>query len=531
MSLPQLEAMPGVASPAPIDARLTSARGNRRRATTPEAAPKPEQGSLWRHSHQARPLYWLMLDWGVAALNTALIYALIVHNNPAFSWVANTWLTFTVYAVCLTFGGAVAGLYERRTLLLTGRTLLRSVLAQLITLAVWYTVIHAALYVAPSRLIGLYLALGQLCLTIPLRWAACRAAAGAPLNVLFIGGAVGARQLAHTLHDAWRGHYRVIGYVSPRQAAAGSAFVDLDDDTLRRTSFDASGDCPSRSRFEPDPPASPGVRRLGGLDEIDHVLDREGVAQVVVDQTISNDREIEAALVTCLERGRRITSETVFAESLLGEAPTHALNTQWFLLADLKLTSGYDAAKRMADVCSACLGLLLTAPLWPLLALLIKLDSPGPVLFQQKRVGQLSKPFTIYKFRTMRQDAERDGAQWARVGDARVTRLGRFLRQSRLDEIPQFWNILRGDMSLVGPRPERPEFVDQLVERIPHYRERHLIKPGLTGWAQINYRYGASVEDAQRKLCFDLYYLKHRSFELDLIIMMRTCGALALGAR
>jgi len=163
--------------------------------------------------------------------------------------------------------------------------------------------------------------------------------------------------------------------------------------------------------------------------------------------------------------------------------------------------------------------------------LLVKLTSPGPVIYTQSRVGRYGKPFTIYKFRTMQHDAEKGGAQWAKSGDVRATPLGRFLRKSRLDELPQLWNILRGDMSLVGPRPERPEFVEKLRQHIPHYDMRHLVLPGLTGWAQVRFRYGASLEDSQRKLAFDLYYVRHCGLAFDLAICLRTLAAMAKGAR
>lgn len=170
----------------------------------------------------------------------------------------------------------------------------------------------------------------------------------------------------------------------------------------------------------------------------------------------------------------------------------------------------------------ALLLLFLTSPLWLLIVFLEKILSPGRVLFKQKRVGKNGKIFELYKFRTMIEEAEKTGAQWATPNDPRVTPLGRFLRQTHLDELPQLINILKGEMSFIGPRPERPEFVKELEEKIPFYSFRHLIKPGLTGWAQINYPYGASLEDAKNKLEFDLYYLKNRSLFLDLEILIKT---------
>jgi exopolysaccharide biosynthesis polyprenyl glycosylphosphotransferase len=179
------------------------------------------------------------------------------------------------------------------------------------------------------------------------------------------------------------------------------------------------------------------------------------------------------------------------------------------------------------DVAVAGLGVLLVSPLMPVLALLIKLDSPGPIFFRQVRVGQGDKEFTLIKFRSMRQDAESaTGAVWAEQDDARVTRLGRLLRKYRLDEIPQLFNVLHGDMSLVGPRPERPEFVAKLAEMIPYYSERHFVKPGVTGWAQVCYPYGASVQDAIEKLRYDLYYVKNLSIFFDIRIMLRTIAVI-----
>jgi lipopolysaccharide/colanic/teichoic acid biosynthesis glycosyltransferase len=162
-------------------------------------------------------------------------------------------------------------------------------------------------------------------------------------------------------------------------------------------------------------------------------------------------------------------------------------------------------------------------PLFPLLALLIKLDSRGPVFHKQERVGQDGRVFELWKFRSMREDAERQtGPVWSTAKDSRVTRVGRYLRRTRLDELPQIYNVLRGDMSLVGPRPERPHFVAQLCRDIPYYNLRHCVKPGLTGWAQINYRYGHSVEDALEKLQYDLFYIKNISWLLDSVILFDT---------
>jgi len=175
------------------------------------------------------------------------------------------------------------------------------------------------------------------------------------------------------------------------------------------------------------------------------------------------------------------------------------------------------------------IGAILSLPIGLLTAILIKLDSSGPVFYKQERVGKSGHPFTLVKFRSMRMDAEQAGPVWASEGDDRATRLGRIIRKIRVDEIPQFWNILRGEMNFVGPRPERPHFVAQLAQEIPFYEQRHLIPPGLTGWAQIKCAYGASIEDARQKLQYDLYYVKNQSLILDFLILFETIKIILFG--
>ena len=178
--------------------------------------------------------------------------------------------------------------------------------------------------------------------------------------------------------------------------------------------------------------------------------------------------------------------------------------------------------RRLRDITGSLLLLFLTLPLCLLVACLIKLESRGPVMYRQERVGLHGKVFTLLKFRSMRQDAEARGPAWAQQQDPRVTRVGAFIRRTRIDELPQLINVLKGEMGFVGPRPERPHFVDQLAEVIPFYRDRACVKPGITGWAQVNYPYGASIEDARQKLSYDLYYVKHRNLFLDVLILFAT---------
>jgi len=230
-------------------------------------------------------------------------------------------------------------------------------------------------------------------------------------------------------------------------------------------------------------------------------------------------------------RGAFVQDGTEFYEQITGKIPIESLR-----LGSLLFSSGFHLSrflviyKRLASIVASIVGLTLCLPLLPFVALAIKLTSPGRLLYRQKRVGRNDAIFYCYKFRTMRADAEADtGATWALDEDPRITSVGHFLRTTRLDEIPQLWNVLKGDMSLVGPRPERPEFIEWLKQEIPYYNLRHTVRPGITGWAQIRYKYGSSVEDAKEKLRYDLFYIKNMSPGLDALIFFDTIKTILLG--
>jgi sugar transferase (PEP-CTERM system associated) len=217
-------------------------------------------------------------------------------------------------------------------------------------------------------------------------------------------------------------------------------------------------------------------------------------------------------------------------ERISGRVPLDGLSPSAVIFSQgFKIRYPLRVARRMVSTTVSFIALALCLPLIPFIILAIRLSSPGPIFFRQARVGYGGRQFTIFKFRTMRQDAEANGAVWASKNDPRITSLGRFLRKTRLDEIPQLWNVLRGDMGFVGPRPERPEFVQWLVNEIPYYNLRHMIRPGITGWAQVRYQYGASLEETKRKLEYDLYYIKHLSLGLDLLILFETIKTIILG--
>lgn len=229
-------------------------------------------------------------------------------------------------------------------------------------------------------------------------------------------------------------------------------------------------------------------------------------------------------------RGVKIEEAASWLEKISGKIEVENLYPSWLVFGHgFRRSSMFQVTRRFISIVVSLIGLILTAPLIPFIMLVIKLDSPGPVLYRQRRVGKGGHVFDVIKFRTMRQDAEAgNGPQWAGEQDPRVTRVGRFLRSSRLDEIPQLWCVLKGDMAFVGPRPERPEFVEWLSREIPYYGVRHIVRPGLTGWAQVRYKYGSTVEDAREKLQYDLYYIKNASIGLDLMIMFQTIKTVLL---
>jgi sugar transferase (PEP-CTERM system associated) len=227
--------------------------------------------------------------------------------------------------------------------------------------------------------------------------------------------------------------------------------------------------------------------------------------------------------------GVLIENSSALMERLTGKLPLDGLFPSALIYAEgFRMSTTQQLLRRLLSVAVSFVALIICLPFIPFIILAVRLSSPGPIFFSQTRVGYHGQLFTAYKFRTMREDAEAQGAAWATKDDPRVTSIGRFMRSSRLDEIPQLWNVLRGDMAFVGPRPERPEFVQWLSKEIPFYDLRHMLRPGITGWAQVRYRYGASLEETKRKLEYDLYYIKHHSIGLDLLIMFETIKTIVL---
>jgi sugar transferase (PEP-CTERM system associated) len=266
-----------------------------------------------------------------------------------------------------------------------------------------------------------------------------------------------------------------------------------------------------------------------GLDETVRKL---GVDEVIVAVRQQRGGVLPLrALLNCRLAGVRITDMARFFERVQSQIPVDLLKASWLIYGNGFRQGWFRThVKRTFDIVVCASLLVFTLPIWALTALLILLESGAPIIYRQERVGLGGRTFSVLKFRSMRQDAEKDGKPcWAAVGDARITRLGRFLRRTRIDELPQLINVLKGDMSFVGPRPERPVFVDMLTREVPFYAMRHSVKPGITGWAQVRYSYGASVEQAVKKLEYDLYYVKNNTLFLDLLILIETVRVVLLG--
>jgi sugar transferase (PEP-CTERM system associated) len=318
-------------------------------------------------------------------------------------------------------------------------------------------------------------------------------------NVLILGTGNAAVGLARELLGHRSEGFRVVGFLSRDPADVG------------------------KSLFNPSV--------VGTYDELITTTERFHVHSVVV--ALDDQRGVLplSELLTCKLRGVHVAQSAEFYESLSGQLPVRNLRPSSIIFSQgFRKPRFFMTTRRIVEFALALLGLILTAPIMLLAAVAIALESGFPILYRQERVGQHGKAFTLVKLRTMRQDAEKNGAVWASAGgDPRVTLIGRFLRKSRIDEFPQLWNVLRGDMSFVGPRPERPVFVEELQAHIPYYEERHSVKPGITGWAQVRHGYTSTTEESEAKLRYDLYYIKHMSFWLDLQIVLDTFKVIAFG--
>ncbi len=446
---------------------------------------------------------WMIFDILVVCSGTLIGHNLFVwwEPTPVTLFDSHLWIASGILASSVILAGSMFGLYETSTLWSRSRIVARCMMTVTVAMAATWLVMHLLMYSTLSR----------------------RAAATGV--VIFLLNASLVRLLAHQAVREVRRGLLVIG----QGPLTGRIIRSVQRGSV--PGYRLVGVVHSESQGRHDHGVSD-IPFVGDIRNIEELCRQHDVAEVVVaEDSMHNPLDVRAAM-ECLKLGCRVTDETTFFESLYYEVPVSHITPHWFLAADLKgQRQEHSVAKRVFDILTAGLGLIVSAPFFPIIALLVRLGDGGPAMYSQKRVGQGGRVFTLHKFRTMRADAEAGGSTWASANDPRVTPVGKWLRKLRFDELPQLWNILRGDMSVVGPRPERPEFVSPLCSLIPFYDQRHLMKPGLTGWAQINLGYGATIADARRKLQLDLYYIKHTSLELDLIILLRTFGTFCLGSR
>ncbi|HKS26944.1 MAG TPA: TIGR03013 family XrtA/PEP-CTERM system glycosyltransferase [Pyrinomonadaceae bacterium] len=373
------------------------------------------------------------------------------------------------------------------------------------SLGLAWVALALASYALPQLMIGrgVWLIALPLALTLTITWrVAIHWFLGHPEigeRILIVGSGGAAIEIAREVLGRRDAGYRVLGFVDSNPELVGKSLIN--------------------------------PRVVGLTSDLEEIVKREGVDRIVVSMGERRGQfPSEQLLRLSLSGNVSIEEGASFYERLTGRVNLDMLRPSWLIFSSRGRQARMNAFMRSTfHRMVALAGALLSLPIAVLTAILIKLDSKGPVLYRQERVGRNGRTFTVMKFRSMRTDAEKNGPVWAQTSDDRVTRVGRVIRKIRVDEIPQFWNILKGEMSFVGPRPERPHFVAQLAEEIPYYEQRHLIAPGLTGWAQIKYPYGSSIEDARQKLQYDLYYIKNQSLMLDAAILFETVKTIIFG--
>src|SRR5690349_21743342 len=376
----------------------------------------------------------------------------------------------------------------------------RELIVRLLQAAGTASIILAALYfVAPDLMIGngIFVSALFVILFAILAWRLAFNSVTGSLKLdeerlLFVGTGEAARKVARQILDQHEFAYRVVGFIDDDPARIGERIVN------------------------------PAI--VGTPADIDRLIAEHHIDRIVVGLSDRRGKLPVEELLRAKMAGVRVEDATTTYERVTGKILIDDLRPSWLIFSDgFRVSHLTRLVKRTIDLTLALVMAIVALPLMAFTALIVWLDDGGPVLYRQERVGENGRTFVLSKFRSMRKDAESGGQPiWAKDGDDRVTRVGLFLRMTRLDELPQLWNVIRGDMSFVGPRPERPFFVEQLSRAIPFYQQRHAVKPGLTGWAQVKYRYGSSLEDAMEKLRYDLYYIKHLSVFFDLTIVFDT---------
>jgi sugar transferase (PEP-CTERM system associated) len=444
----------------------------------------------------------LVLDIGLLALSLRLSYSVRFYfETPFFD--SSMWLRGLAFIVPIIAALYFNGLYDLKYSIERHRMLMALCRAFAVAaLALWALYYATYTWLTPGR--GVFVI--ALCISF-VSIGACRMALpwilgrqGLAERILIVGSDHAAIEIAREILCRGNLGLRVIGFVSDDPKVQGKSLIN------------------------------PTV--LGPVDMVADLAREHRVHRVVVGQQERRGKLNLEGLLRCKTSGVPVEEGVEYYEKLTGKIMLESLNlrSQLVFSKGFMVSRGTVALKRLADIVISCVGLLLAAPIMMAVGLAIRLESPGPVFFRQRRVGRFGREFTILKFRSMRADAEEDGApRWAQPNDPRVTRLGRFIRRTRLDELPQLWSVLKGDMSLVGPRPERKPFVDELSRHNALYSQRLVVRPGVTGWSQIQAPYASSLEESIEKLKYDLYYIKNLSFALDLTILASTARTVLLG--
>lgn len=451
-----------------------------------------------------RRLFLILID--LLLVNAAVIFAfaiwsyrgekefvaLLSSQGQWFLLLSSVWLLFEF----------LNGLYDLRVVVefgATSRALVQTfVIVLFVYLAIFFALTDPGLQPVLPRGIVLYQGIIAVALIALWRGVYIKLAPRAPFRsrALIVGAGHAGRTIAQTIQNEFQAHYDVVGFV--------------DDDPSKRGQV------------------IEGVAVLGEHTDLVRLSQQHHVNQVIWAVTRQVSDEMFRALLDVQELGIEVMPMQLLYEQITARVPVEYIGDSWYVALPLGHagTSGvYPAAKRAFDFTFALIGTLVSGLFLPFIAFAMRLDSPGPIFYAQERVGQGGRIFRVHKIRTMVTDAERQGqAVWATKNDPRITRIGRVLRKLHLDETPQFWNILLGEMSVVGPRPERPEFVARLEKQIPFYRLRHAVKPGMAGWAILNAGYVDSIEDARLRVEYDLYYIKHQSIWMDFRILFRMVG-------
>ena len=486
------------ASPSSADETTGSRKQSAAQETSGQAAGSGPAFRVAVSSSERKALLILgdMLLTNGVALAALALWARLDGRPFTLDFVRNRWVWFPFLTIAWWGLAQLGDLYDVSTM---ARFLdvLGRVSVALIGLVIGYLIIFfGSPRNALPRLFFLFFCIGISLGAILWRWiyAALFSLPGLCHRALIVGAGWAGCTLAQALAEQKPSGYDAVGFV--------------DDDLAKR---DATlSDLPV----------------LGGSADLVALTAKHGIDEVIVAITHALEPALFQALMDCQARGIHVVRMPAFYEELTRRVPVEHIDQVWVLDAlngSASLSNLAQLAKRALDLLLGALGLVGLGVILPSIALAVALDDRGPLFYTQVRCGRGGKGFRVFKFRTMRVDAERDGrARWAEKNDDRITRVGRFMRKVRLDELPQVINVVRGEMSIVGPRPERPEFIIDLEKEIPFFRTRLVVKPGLTGWAQIHYEYGNSIEDALIKLQYDLYYIRHRTIWLDLYVILRT---------